>query len=404
MRIALIADTFPPLRASGAVQLLDLSREFIRQGHTLTVILPSPNQRETWKLEELERIQVLRLRVARYKDVSYFRRMLAELIMPFSMIINLYLSPLAKERWEGIVWYSPSIFHGPLVKWLKKKNTCKGYLIVRDIFPQWALDLGLIKKGLAYHFLNSVERYQYSLSDVIGVQTHGNLEYFNQWNLKSGCRVEVLQNWLGKESYKPCSIRISNTSLAGRKVFVYAGNVGVAQNLDIVIDLAEKLTFSMDLGFLIVGRGSEFIRLKTTAEGRQLNNMLFLDEINHDEIPDLYSQCACGLVMLDSRHKTHNIPGKFITYMRSGLPVLANINLGNDLADLIRNERVGEVCESDKLEDLNQLAKKLISDIALDSSYSSRCRQLFKNRFSVEGTVEQVIYGLSSNSAQQIIN
>ena len=86
MRIALIADTFPPLRTSGAVQLRDLSREFARQGHLLTVLLPSPDQQDLWVLEETDGVQVLRLKAPRTKDIGYVRRTLGEFVMPFAML------------------------------------------------------------------------------------------------------------------------------------------------------------------------------------------------------------------------------------------------------------------------------------------------------------------------------
>ncbi len=116
--------------------------------------------------------------------------------------------------------------------------------------------------------------------------------------------------------------------------------------MNILLDLAGKLRQRTDVGFLFVGRGSESVRLKTLAKDRKLDNVLFYDEIHPDEIPDLYSQCSAGIVALDPRHKSHNIPGKFLTYMQSGLPVLANVNAGNDLAQMIRDEQVGQVCES----------------------------------------------------------
>ena len=174
MRIALIADTFPPLRTSGAVQLRDLTREFARQGHSLYVLLPSPDQSEPWRLEEFDGAQVLRLKAPRTKDIGYVRRTLAELAMPFSMLQNLRKSPLVAERWDGVVWYAPSIFHGPLVSSLKTSSDCKSYLIIRDIFPEWAVDMGLMGRGLPYRFFDAVARYQYSVADVIGVQTPGN--------------------------------------------------------------------------------------------------------------------------------------------------------------------------------------------------------------------------------------
>lgn len=151
MRIALIADTFPPLRSSGAVQLRDLSREFSRQGHSLCVLLPSPDQREPWTLELLDGAQVLRLKAPRTKDIGHVRRTLAELAMPFAMLRNFRKSPLSEERWDGVVWYSPSIFHGPLVSALKTSSGSKGYLIIRDIFPEWAVDTTVGQHGFGLH-------------------------------------------------------------------------------------------------------------------------------------------------------------------------------------------------------------------------------------------------------------
>lgn len=396
MRIALIADTFLPLRTSGAVQLRDLSREFARQGHALTVLLPSPEQRDPWLLEKMLDVQVLRLKVPRTKDFGYIRRTLGELAMPFAMLRQFRKSPLANEQWDGVVWYAPSIFHGPLARALKKSSGCKGYLIIRDIFPEWAVDLGLIGRGLPYRFFDAVAHYQYSVADVIGVQTSGNLGYFDKWRQQPGRHLEVLQNWLDKPVLAPCPIRVNETSLAGRRIFVYAGNMGIAQGMDILIDLAERLRSRRDIGFFFVGRGNNVARLKSAAKDRNLDNVLFYNEIHPDEIPDLYAQCSAGIVALDTRHKSHNIPGKFLSYMQCGLPVLANINSGNDLAHMIRDEQVGQVCESNMVVDLVQFANKLLDQIESDSQMSSRCRSLFEREFAVEKTVHQIVCALSA--------
>ncbi|PRD66027.1 glycosyltransferase family 4 protein [Malikia granosa] len=396
MRIALIADTFPPLRTSGAVQLRDLSREFARQGHALTVLLPAPDQNNPWQLEEIDGVQVLRLKAPRTKDIGYVRRTLGELVMPFSMLRQLKKSPLANEKWDGVIWYAPSIFHGPLANEIKKSSKCKGYLIIRDIFPEWAVDMGLMGRGLPYRFFDAIARYQYSVADVIGVQTPGNLGYFDQWLKQSGRQLEVLKNWLDMPAQVRCSIRVSETFLEGRKIFVYAGNMGIAQGMDILLDLAEKLSNRSDVGFLFVGRGSDAARLKTSAQDRKLRNVLFFDEIHPDEIPDLYSQCNIGIVALDSKHQSHNIPGKFLTYMQNGLPVLANVNKGNDLAKLIRNERVGQACESNNIIDLLQLAEKILFQINTEVELPNRCRNLFFREFSVNKTVKQIVTALST--------
>lgn len=391
LRLALVADTFPPLRTSGAVQLRDLSREFVRQRHRLTVILPSSTIEGSWQLEEIDGLEILRLKAPRTKDIDYFRRTVGEFVMPWSMRRHLQRSPLAAEKWDGVIWYSPSIFFGPLVSWLKHASGCKSYLIIRDIFPEWAVDMGLMGRGLPYRFFDAVARYQYSVADVIGVQTPGNRQYFRRWLEKPGRHLEVLQNWLDKPAQVGCSIRVDETALAGRKVFVYAGNMGVAQGMDILLDLAEKLRTRTDVGFLFVGRGSDADRLRSVAQSRQLDNVVFFDEIDPDEIPDLYAQCDAGIVALDPRHKSHNIPGKFLTYMQGGLPVLANINAGNDLAQMIRDERVGQVCESNRLDELLLLAKQLLDQIETDASLPANCKSLFERQFAVEKAVKQIV-------------
>ncbi|MCF8186947.1 MAG: glycosyltransferase family 4 protein, partial [Sulfuritalea sp.] len=276
MHITLIADTFPPLRSSGAVQLRDLSNEFVRQGHTLTVMLPSSGLATPWLIEDFNGAQVLRLRAPKTKDINYMHRMINEFLMPFIMLHNLRKSPLRKQQMDGVVWYAPSIFFGPLANALKKTNKCKTYLIIRDIFPEWAADVGLISCGLAYRFLKMIANYQYSVADVIGIQTRGNEIYFRD---RKNCQIEVLQNWLTVAPNIGCSISLARTAIAGRVIFVYAGNMGVAQDMNLLIDLAELLLNRVDIGFLFVGRGSDTQRLQEDAKARGLFNVVFFDEI-----------------------------------------------------------------------------------------------------------------------------
>lgn len=394
MRIALIADVFPPLRSSGAVQLRDLSREFLRQGHEVTVLVATPELNQSWQIEDLDGILVVRLKSPKTKDVGYVRRAIGEFLMPFYMLRNLRRSRFADCKWDGVVWYSPTIFLGPMVNALKKVNGCRGYLILRDIFPEWAADMGLMGKGLPYLFFKAIASYQYSVADVIGVQTPGNLTYFDGWHAKSGGGLEVLHNWLARTGDTGCSISIANTKLAGRTIFVYAGNMGVAQGMGVLLDLAENLKDRMDIGFLFVGRGSDVQRLIAIAEQRGLDNVVFFDEIDPDEIPGLYAQCHIGLVALDSRHKTHNIPGKFLSYMLSGLPVLASINPGNDLVDLIQQENVGGVCTDSSAASLALLARDMVGKVLEDGEVGERCRSLAERLFSPQSAARQIVTAL----------
>ncbi|HEY0180356.1 MAG TPA: glycosyltransferase [Dokdonella sp.] len=307
-------------------------------------------------------------------------------------------SALAGERWDGVVWYSPTIFFGPLVRALKRRCGCRAYLILRDLFPDWAVDAGVMRRGLAYRFFKRVERYQYRRADVIGVQTPANVPLVERTLAGRGARprIEVLNNWQSASLRRRASVDPEATALAGRTLFAYTGNMGAAQDMDGLLDLAERLRARRDIGFLFVGRGSEAARLRARADADRLDNVLFLDEIDSAEVPALLERCQVGLIALDPRHTTHNIPGKLLTYLRAGLPVLARINPGNDLEALIEREDVGRVCVGDDPERLQRHAEELASDAALRAAMSVRCRALAEREFSSAAAATQVVHGLAA--------
>jgi glycosyltransferase involved in cell wall biosynthesis len=396
MKIAIVADVFPPLRSSGAVQLRDLAHEFVRQGHEPTMFVASPDIAQPALVEIVAGITVVRLRSPRTKDMGYARRALGEFLMPFVMLARLRRAAVSQASWDGVVWYSPTIFLGPFARALMKRSGCRGYLIVRDLFPDWAVDMGLMTRGVPYWVLKAVECYQYKVANVIGVQTPANLPHLIRHQCLPRRRIEVLNNWLADAPVGYCSIRIEQTPLAGRTILVYAGNMGVAQGMGILLELADRVRQRCDMGFLFVGRGSDALLLREQAVERRLDNVAFFDEIDPSEIPGLYAQCHAGIVALDPRHKTHNIPGKFLSYMQAGLPVLANINPGNDMAQLIIDERVGHVSVDGQLDTLEKKLRALIEDLRRDAKISDRCRQLARLMFSPETAVTQIVRALAT--------
>lgn len=373
----------------------DLAEELVRQGHQVTMLVASPDLQAPWRIEDYRGVRVVRLRSLRTRDMGFLRRTLGESLLPFAMLWRLRRSPVWAERWDGVAWYSPTIFLGLVARVLGSRSGCRTYLIVRDIFPEWALDMGLMGRGLPYLFFRSVARYQYLVADVIGIQTPGNGIYFDEWRRNSGRKLEVLHNWLAPSGSHACSIALGESSLAGRRLFVYAGNMGVAQGMGVLLELAELLRDRADAGFVFVGRGSAVVALREEARRRHLDNVLFFDEIDPDEIPGLYAQCSFGLLSLDPRHRTHNIPGKFISYMHAGLPVLASVNAGNDIVQLIRGEAIGEVVTDGSAASLASAAVRLMDDSGAGASREGRCRALAERCFSVQGAAQQLATALA---------
>jgi glycosyltransferase involved in cell wall biosynthesis len=397
VRVALITVAYPPVRSSVAVQMRDLARELADQGHEPVVLVPDENLRRSWALETLDGIQVLRLRALPTRDIGYVWRAAAEFVLPWAMLRGLRKSPFRSHHWDAVVWYSPSIFFGPLVTALKRASSCRSYLILRDIFPEWAVDLGLLRRGLAYRLFKRIERQQHDAADIIGIQAPSNRAYLTHLEKKPGrgVQLEVLWNWLAPAPNTGCSIDVASTPLTGRTIFVYAGNMGVAQGLDVLLDLAVRLKDRPDIGFLFVGRGSELPRLRATAGERGLGNTLFYEEVDPEEIPGLLAQCHVGLLALDPRHKTHNIPGKFLAYVQAGLPVLARINANNDLVGLIETEGVGRVDVGVSLDSLQAIAEAMADDETARRQMSSRGRELAKKLFSPSAAAKQIVSALS---------
>ena len=205
MRLALITVHYPPIKSSCAVQMKDLAREFLNQGHNPVVITPGHQLKESWAKETHDSIDVYRLKCPIIIDINNFRRAINETLMPFIMLYNLRKTPLNLSSFDGVIWYSPSIFFGPLVWYLKIKSSCKTYLILRDIFPEWAIDLDLMNKSPIYYFFKLVAKLQYCIANTIGVQSKSDLNYFNKQPEET--KTEVLSNWISEGNVEKSSTK-----------------------------------------------------------------------------------------------------------------------------------------------------------------------------------------------------
>jgi glycosyltransferase involved in cell wall biosynthesis len=299
---------------------------------------------------------------------------------------------LSENRCDLILFYSPTIFFGPLVRKLKSLWRCPAYLILRDIFPEWAVDAGILRKGFVYRFFRRMETYQYQTADLIAVQSPSNLEYFARAFPGNQYRLKVLYNWalLAEIDLPPTNWR-ARLGLEEKTVFFYGGNIGVAQDIDNLFRLAVRFAQRTNIHFLLVGSGTEMARLNNSIATQGLRNIQVLPAVSQKEYLSMISEFDVGLISLEARLKTHNIPGKLLSYLYWGLPVLASVNPGNDLFDILNGNRAGFCCVNGDDESLVMAAQKLVDDPDLRSEMGGNARQLLERTFSVREAAEHIL-------------
>ena len=397
MKLIVVCVVYPPLKSSAAIQIKDLTLELIKQGHSVSLITPdnSVNKNVTIKLNK--NLKIYRFKSGKLTDIPFVKRTINEFITPFRIIFVIISSSINLNKHDGIIWWSPSIFLTPLIFFLKIINNCPNYLIIRDLFPKWALDLNLIRNKYLYNFFNIFFLLQFIVADVVGIQSKGNKKFIPKNILFKKINIKLLRNWYSPISAKYKSkIDLKKTILKSKKVFVYAGNIGLAQNIENIIYLAEKLQNETDIGFLFVGRGSRYEFIRNLAKQKKIRNVLFYKQIPNNQLEDLYKQCLGGLVVLDKRHQTHNIPGKLLSYLFAGLPVFALVNKKHDLLNFINNNKIGFATDIFDIEYLANKIKEFKSLVSEDENINFRCQNLAHKNFNTSSIAKEITKNLTN--------
>jgi glycosyltransferase involved in cell wall biosynthesis len=391
MRIFIVVDCYFPYKKSSAKLVHDLAVEFHRQGHEVIITAPDDALTAPSQVSVEQGLTILRVRTRPIKGTERIARAINEISLS-SIIWKAGKTFFKSNRCDLIVLYAPSIFFASLIKKLKKLWNCKTYLIQRDIFPQWAVDTGEMKEGLICRFFRFKERRHYAVADIIGVQSPENLKYFSKHGFADKYNLEVLYNWTTANEKK--IIRRNDRQklgLQGKVVLFYGGNIGVAQDMDNIIRLAENMRDNSQAHFLLVGDGSEVPRLKDMIKEKHMSNITIHPAVAQQEYLGMLSQFDIGLISLDRQLKTHNFPGKMLGYMYFSMPILACINHGNDLKQILEESNAGFICLAGEHSEFCAYAKRLIADVDLRQKMGNNARTVLEKTFSVKRAVAQIL-------------
>lgn len=380
-----------PSTKSSAKIMFDLAQELVSLGHEVTVITVSEFIKNSYEETYENGVKVLRFKSGKIDGANKYLRFLNEWAL--STVIWLRGKRFFKNNsCELIIWYSPSIFFSTLINKIKLLNNCKSYLILRDIFPQWAVDTGVLKNSIILKFLRIYEFKQYASANVIGVQSPNNLLYFNKVNLHNKFNVEVLYNWTNLEDVVSIKTNFRDKlGLKGKVVFFYGGNIGVAQDMDNIVRLAYNLRSENKAYFLIVGDGTESKRLTKLISELKINNIMIHSSVDQNTYHSMISEFDVGIISLDKKFKTPNFPGKMLGYMNFSKPIIASINEGNDLKDILTEYNAGLVSiNGDDLTLINN-CKNLLYNYDLRVKLGKNGKKMLTDVFSVSNASNQIL-------------
>ncbi|MDM2827714.1 glycosyltransferase family 4 protein [Citrobacter sp. Cpo089] len=397
MRIALICDDYLPHSTRVSAKMMhELACELLCKGHEPVVICPD-DKIKSLDILKLDGVTIYKFPNGSIKDVSKFYRAINESALSFNAwrFVSKHLS---EDKIDGIVYYSPSIFFGPLVKKIKQKHRCKSYLILRDSFPQWLVDQKIIKKnGLAEKYFRCFERINYNAADCIGVMSDRNKDIFiNKYSDKYN--VQVLFNWANFKSIDiiPHSTLLSKMSLQDKVIFFYGGNIGHAQDMMNLMRLVKSMAYRDDVHFLLVGQGDEVPVVENFILNNSLNNCTYLPSITQCEFKSVLKVVDVGLFSLAKNHSVHNYPGKLLGYMANKLPILGSVNEGNDVMQVINSAKAGFAFVNGNDEALLNAAISLAEDTQLRKSLGNNAFSLLQEKFSVEMAADTILKNLFS--------
>lgn len=340
MKVLFLMFAFPDMNKSFNMYTT-LVEEFVKHGHEITILAPGSEKTGIYFEND---IPVLRVRTLPIKNIPNYLKGISNVLLPYQFELALYRHYKGKS-FELIISPTPPITLVDLAAKLKKKYGSKFYLILRDIFPQNAVDLGFMRKeGLLHRYFKRKEKKLYKEADYIGCMSPGNIEYVKRNNPEvSHIKLHELKNY-----QKPFVGFGYDTKYLKKKygivdkfVVVFGGNMGKPQQLENVVALAKSVLQVPDIAFLLLGEGVQMNRIEQEAKEKGLTNINIHRTIPKQEYQDLLRICDVGLISLHQDFTIPNIPSKALDYFNVGIPVLASLDRATDFGKILDQENCG---------------------------------------------------------------
>lgn len=381
----------------------DLMRKFRDHGHAVYMVSSSERRfgLQT-SLTKTDGVNVLNVRTLNIQKTNVVEKGLGTLLIErqYKQAIKKHLGDV---KFDLILYSTPPITLTNVVKYLKKKNPqAVAYLLLKDIFPQNAVDLNMFgKDSLFYKYFRWKEKDLYRTSDYIGCMSQANVDFVlkhNQWIPKQ--KVEVAPN-----SIELIDLPVVDRSEMRTKyglpqnvpVFIYGGNLGKPQGIDYLIRCLDANKERADCHFLVVGNGTEYGKIQAWYDGNNGKNVTLLQRLPKEDYDNLVRSCDVGLIFLDHRFTIPNFPSRLLPYLENKMPVIAATDVNTDIGTIARDNGFGLWCESVKVEDFTACLDEILKDKYKMKQMGEKGYEFLKKNYVTDVTYEIITARVNKN-------
>lgn len=334
----------------------------------------TPHERKFGKKTEFVEcngVKILGVKTLNIQKTNVIEKGIGTLLIEsqYKSAIKKYLKGI---KFDLVLYSTPPITFTKVIKSLKKANpNIISYLLLKDIFPQNAVDIGMFSKNsLFYKLFRSKEVNLYKNSDYIGCMSPANVKYVLEHNdfIEPG-RVEVAPNSIEivddnrtteEKLQERNAIREKYGLPIDKPIFIYGGNLGKPQGIPFLIKCLDALKNREDIHFVIVGDGTEFVRIQMWSIMAKPLNVSLFRRLPKDDYETLARNCDVGLIFLDHRFTIPNYPSRLLSYLAAKMPIIAATDPNSDIGSIAQENGYGYWCESNDIDAFVACVEKVL--------------------------------------------
>lgn len=376
----------------------DLMRKFRDEGHSVYIVFPLERRYHLkTTIYKSDGINLLGVRTLNIQKTNFVEKGISTVLIEhqFDFAIKKYYS---KVKFNLLLYSTPPITFTKVIKEIRKNNPkILTYLLLKDIFPQNAVDLGILsERNILYKYFRFKETKLYSNSDYIGCMSKANVKYVIKHNsFYPSERVEIAPNSISiNERFLQVDrqlIREKYFLPVDLPIFIYGGNLGKPQGIDFVIECMDRNINRIDCHFLIVGDGTEYDKLKRWYNSTSPSNVTLLQRLSSNEYDLLVKSCDVGLIFLDYNFTIPNYPSRLLAYLENKMPIISSTDKVTDIGMNAVKYKYGLSCYSNDSVSFSECVNKYVESPELVKTYGENGYNYLKSFFLVENTYSQII-------------